>query len=428
MRLPGAWRAEPLWRGSTFLILNSVIATGLGFLAWMVTARLWTAAEVGIAAAAVSAASLAASVAMLGVPGTVMRFLPTSDNPARLLGTALAVTLSASVLLGVVVGVWQSGDVAHGWAWLSFLMLLMLVVGLSVKAVLEALLIARRSSDTVLLATGGGNAVKIAATVLFGVLGTGPLGIVAANLATAVTSLGVLRHRAWPLLDRASLRSFSWRVVNEFRGFSLTFYASGVVSAIPVLVLPLIVKDRLGAQAAGYWYVASLMAVALYQLPSAVGATLLVESSHRRTEMGRLVLRASLGLAALMVPLVVLAWVLAPWVLRLFGPDYATQSLASFRILAVSALPLSASYLLGNVLAVRRRVGPLLALRAVNASVVVVLAVLSTTLDQVAWSWFFAEAVSVILIAIAIPLFQERAAVPGEPEPDLTAAQWSQLE
>jgi O-antigen/teichoic acid export membrane protein len=201
-----------------------------------------------------------------------------------------------------------------------------------------------------------------------------------------------------------------------------------VVTAIPALVLPLIVKDRLGAQATGYWYVASLMAVALYQLPSAVGATLLVESSHRRTEMGRLVLRASLGLGALMVPLVVLAWMLAPWVLRLFGPDYATQSLTSFRILAVSALLLSASYVLGNMLAVRRRVGPLLAVRAVNASVVVVLAELSTTLDQVAWSWFVAEAVSVVLFAVAIPLFQERAAVPGETEPDLPAAERLPLE
>jgi hypothetical protein len=124
----------------------------------------------------------------------------------------------------------------------------------------------------------------------------------------------------------------------------------------------------------------------------------------------------------------VLAWLLAPWVLGLFGPDYATQSLASFRILAVSALLVSASYVLGNVLAVRRRVGPLLAVRGVNASVVVVLAELSTTLDQVAWSWFVAEAVTVVLFAVAIPLFQERAAVPGEPEADLTAAEWLPLE
>jgi len=413
--LVGRYRNDRLARSSVHLMVNNVVATGLGFVAWIVTTRLWASSEVGDAAAAISAAGLAASLAMLGVQGTLLRFVPSSTDARGLLGTAIAVTAPVAVVLGLCFGIWQSGGLSGGHSRVAALALFVaLVVALVLKSVVEAAVVAIRATGAVIAANASGNAAKIASVAVLGALSTGPLGIVVGTLVAATTALVMLVRAAQVGDILAGPQHASVAVVRSLHRYSLTFYFNGLIGGIPALALPILVRERLGSDAAAYWYIASLMALALFQLPAAVGTALLVEGSHRRGELLRLVLSAARGLALVMVPVIVIAVIAAPWVLHLFGATYVDQSTSPFRIMAVSGLLVSASYLLGDVLFVRRRLGPLVALNVVNAVVVIGLAARATSLDGVAWAWLVGEVANVAMFAVLIPLFPERGKLPEE--------------
>ncbi len=411
-------RRDALARGSFNLVVNNLTATGLGFLSWMVTTRLWPATDVGIAAATISAAFLAANLAMLGVQGTLLRAIPASANPRALLATGLVVTIPVAVVLGVGFGLLQGTSLGSGNGWLlGFAVFVALVVSLVVKAMLEAAVIAVRASASVVRATAAANGVKIAALAGLGALPTGALGIVAGSLAASASNCAALLRSAHRREILAGPREFSRALVRSLHRYSLTFYINSLIGGIPVLVLPILVRSQLGDDEAAYWYIASLMAAALFLVPAAVGTALLVEGSDRRGELRGLVVRAAGGLAVVMVPVICIAILVSPAVLRMFGSDYAEHSTTPFRILALSGVLVSASYVLGDVMLVRRRLLPLTILNVVNALVVIGLAWRATNLDAVAWAWFAGEVANIVMFVIIIPLFHERASIPEMTRP-----------
>jgi O-antigen/teichoic acid export membrane protein len=86
---------------SLALILAKVSTMGLGFVAWLLAARLFAAAEVGIASAVVSAITLCSQIALLGISSAIISLYPTHrDAPGRLLNTAYGITAGAAVVAG----------------------------------------------------------------------------------------------------------------------------------------------------------------------------------------------------------------------------------------------------------------------------------------------------------------------------------------
>jgi O-antigen/teichoic acid export membrane protein len=81
------------------LVAAKVGTMGFGFLAWIVAARLYPANEVGLASGAVSAVTLCAQVALVGIGSAVITLLPSHiERPARLLDTSVTVlTLTAAL-------------------------------------------------------------------------------------------------------------------------------------------------------------------------------------------------------------------------------------------------------------------------------------------------------------------------------------------
>ncbi|MCJ7709881.1 MAG: polysaccharide biosynthesis protein, partial [Chloroflexi bacterium] len=69
-------RSSSVLLSSLALVMAKVATMGFGFLAWVVAARLNPATDVGIAAGAVSAVTLCAQLALVGVGSAVITLLP----------------------------------------------------------------------------------------------------------------------------------------------------------------------------------------------------------------------------------------------------------------------------------------------------------------------------------------------------------------
>ncbi len=84
---------------SVALIGGKVATMGFGFLAWIVAARMYPTAEVGLASGAVAAVTLCAQIALIGVGSAVITLLPTFEaRPGRLLDTAVSLLTLSGLL------------------------------------------------------------------------------------------------------------------------------------------------------------------------------------------------------------------------------------------------------------------------------------------------------------------------------------------
>ena len=88
----------PMLHNSVALILAKVFSLGLGFLAWLVAARLFTASDVGLASAAVAGMMLCVQFAMVGVGSSIINLFPSAQrDPRRLLDSAFSIVGLASL-------------------------------------------------------------------------------------------------------------------------------------------------------------------------------------------------------------------------------------------------------------------------------------------------------------------------------------------
>ena len=82
-------KSDHLLYNSFYLALTTATMGVLGFLFWLLNARLFSASEIGKATLLISATSLISYLSLLGFNNTFIRFLPTAEDPAGHINTGL---------------------------------------------------------------------------------------------------------------------------------------------------------------------------------------------------------------------------------------------------------------------------------------------------------------------------------------------------
>ena len=93
---------DHLYRNSVYLMLNSVITAGFGFLFWIICARLFTTEQVGFTTTIISAIGLVSSFSFLGLNTALIRYLPQAKDKGRLIGSCLNLTGLVSIIAALI--------------------------------------------------------------------------------------------------------------------------------------------------------------------------------------------------------------------------------------------------------------------------------------------------------------------------------------
>ncbi|MCH5673544.1 lipopolysaccharide biosynthesis protein [Streptomyces gilvus] len=368
---------DPLMLNSFFLIATTALGAGAGFLFWILVARLFPASDVGRASSLLSSASLLSYFSLFGLSSTLVRHLPTSTRQAEETSTAIStVVLAACVISGgfVVVVPWAAPqlDFLHASP-LHAVGFVVLAAGAAVNLLTDSVFVAFRAAKVNLAVNGGlMSVVKLGMPVLF--VGLGPFGIFAASgVASAVAATAsvvairrVLRVRVRP--------SFSWRTFRSTLGYSLSSYLSGSLNLIPQIVLPIVVLQTLGPVPAATYFVAFQIANLVNSASYAIGEALFAEGSQQGAQLGPIARRSAKAIFAVTVPAVVLVVALAGPVLRLFGPEYATDGRQTLTVFTVGALAVAFNTWASFLLKVTRQ---LVAMVVSNLVLVVVMLVIA---------------------------------------------------
>jgi O-antigen/teichoic acid export membrane protein len=390
------------------LIAAKVATMGFGFLAWIVAARLYPAHEVGLASGTVSAVTLCAQIALVGVGSAVITLLPGHiDRPARLLDTSvslLMLTGAATALLFLLF----AGSVLHELRVVAAdpvyaVLFVVLSVGGTLGVLFDQVSTARRRGDQVLIRgvtagvvtliavlligrwLGGGSSRDIFAAWVLGGLVTWSIGLVALSRA-----LPGYRYR--PALARA--------LATELSRVGLPNYLLTLTERAPGFVLPIVVTELLSPADNAHWYAAWMMAWVVFVIPIQIGMTSFAEIAGDPARAGRIVrhgIRTSLAIGVAGGLAVAL---LAGPLLGLLGSGYGGAGAFPLRILVIGIVPLTFIQAYFSYCRARRRLGEAFALGGLNclASIVVPAAAgVAGGLGAMAAGWVSVQVVSAIV-------------------------------
>jgi O-antigen/teichoic acid export membrane protein len=370
-------KSDHMIRNSLYLILSSGLQAALGFTFWIIVARLFSATDVGRASSLISATTLIALLALLGLNNSFVRFLPTAPDGDALITGGLVLVAACGAGLGLVYAlatpviaprlafVEQRPVLAVGFVLLS--------AAAAVNVLTDSVFIAaRRSGYNALIDGGIGGIAKLVSIVLLAA--SGAYGIFCSYadgfLTAALVSMALM---AAALHWRPSFRNSVWALRSILR-FSGANYVANVLNVLPTLLVPLIVLDRLGTATAAYYYIAFQVASLLYSASYAVSEASLAEGSHQ--EAGRReVLRRSRRISiALCLPSCLVLFGAAHWVMRAFGITYSQHGTTALALLALAAVPITANNWLLTMLRLQGRLASIVLSSAVYAIAICTLA------------------------------------------------------
>jgi O-antigen/teichoic acid export membrane protein len=428
-----------LYRNAIFLIIANVINALFGFVFWIVAARFYTAEEVGLGSASISAAGLLASFASLGLGYGLIRFLPRSHHPARMVNTLLTVnvltaTATAWIFLAGL-GLWSPALAFIREDPLFLVLFIIFTIIFTVSGLVESAFVAgRHAGFTVTKSLIFGGSKIILAGVLaawlasFGIISSWGIATGLAILVSFIWLLpravtpnpafplgkgegaraitpnptfplgkgeGARRYRVRPALDTG--------VLKETARFSAGNYVSALLWSAPSQVLPLMIVNQIGAAPNAYFYVALNIAGILFTVPTMISTSLFAEGSYDEKSL-RHQMRQSLKLSfIILAPILAAVLLTANYLLLPFGRVYAAEGANLLRILAISALPLAVNVLYLGVKRVEMKLGTLIAITGVITAVtlgVSYLLIPRMGINGAGWAWLVGQGVVAACIII----------------------------
>lgn len=374
----------PLIQSGMSLVVSSVVASGLGFVFWLVAARQFTSAEIGISSAIVTAMILLTDFSQLGLKIGLVRFLPTAGADTRRLivnsyVTAASIAAVAATVFVVGLDLWAPDlDVLRSSPYVF--VFFVLSVACWVLFVLEdSVLLGLRMAPWVPIENGVFGLLKIVLLFPLAAFG-GEIGVFLAWAIPVFVIVGAVNVGIRRRLDRGPVTSdgstyrrapkpLSMRTVFSY---SLVDWTASASRTAVIGVLPLLVLAQRGSSESAYYFLAWTIAYSIYFLSNNVADALVAEASYDEDSVDRHTLHSGLLSMAISVPIVVVAAIAAPLVLRAFGAEYAAESATVLRLLLVGAIPNVVVRTFIGRLRAERRMGAVFAYEASLAVAVLV--------------------------------------------------------
>jgi len=340
---------------------NTIVMTGLGFFFWMVVARFYTEAEVGLGAAIISAMSFLAMLSRLGFGAALIRFLPKAEKPVDIINSCftlsgmVALTLAAIFMAGLNLWSPAIGFITENLIFAIAFAVFVLLWALS--GLTDYIFVAKRRAEFVLSKGALFSLLKIPIPILlvlfFHAFGIAASWGIAVGVAVAVSLFFFLprvqsHYRPVPKLSVGAISNM-WR-------YSTGNYLASLFATAPTLILPIMVVNLIGAAYNAYFYVAWMIAGLLFAIPFAVSQSLFAEGAHFEDKLAVNVGRAFKLIFSLLVPAALLLWLLGNWLLSLFGEGYALNGLMLLHILVLSSLFIGVNHVYNSILRVEGRI------------------------------------------------------------------------
>lgn len=392
---------DPLYRNSLFNMASTFILGGLGFVFWIIIARLYKTESVGIATTLISIMTLLSSFTILGLNVSLNRFLPKSTQKNALINSTFVivtvVTFLATVvfLLGLQLFSPQLLFLRSNLFYsISFILF---VIFCSWNILVESTFMAFRAAGNILLKN-----IIISTTKLvlpFVLITLGAYGIFSAT--ASAFALGVLMS-VMILITRFKIRpsiAVNIPLVKKTSAYSFANYMADFMFNMPALILPVIILNVLSAKFVAYYYIASMIQNILLIIPTATSQALLTEGSYDEDELKKHVKKAVVTIFAILLPATAIIVLVGNIFLKFFGKNYALEAFGFLQLYSISTL-FTALLLISNaIMNVRHQIKSLIVANVFAAILTLWLsyAFISGKLVGIGWGWIVGQGIAGIV-------------------------------
>lgn len=386
---------DSFYRNSIYLLVNMGFSTIAGFLFVLVCTHLYTQKDFGYATSLIGALGVATAFSNIGMSRTVVRFLGKSMNQSQDLVTKIMLVVSCSLISGIILSFFfHSFGIKHTDL-ITVLIFISTVFSMSIKNLFDNVFIAIRKSSGTLIESTLFSITKLFFPIL--VIGSGFIGIFSSQLAGAliavVASILLLKLKhGFDFKVRPSKSSMNgrWR-------FALGSYTSDLVGGLPSNILPIIVVAKLGPISGALWYIAMQIINFLLTISSTVNQAMFAEMANAKGNISNFIKKASISMYSLLIPLSIVLFILAPYILKLFHGNYVAAEHV-LRLMTIFALIGVANYITGSILLVYKKVIYITFVNIANATVVIFYCLLfAHNLNGIAIGWMLGEVVNFVL-------------------------------
>lgn len=401
---------DPLYRNSFFLMADTIVTSGLGFFFWMVVARFYTEAEVGLGAAIISAMLLLSLLARLGFGPALIRFLPKAEKPADMINSCftlsgiVALALAAIFIIGINLWSPALGFIRENPVFPTAFAIFVLF--LTFSEMMGAIFIANRRAEFVLSKNAIFSLLKIPLPIIM-VLLSPAFGIVASWGNAIGVALVISLFLFLPRVQNVykPMPKLSLGIIGNMWKYSAGSYLTSLFTTAPEMVLPIMIVNLLGAEHNAYFYVAWMIAGLLFAIPEAVSYSLFAEGSHFEDTLRVNVRRSFKFIFLLLIPAIILLFLLGRWLLLLFGGSYSINGLMLLWILGISTVFIGVNGVYSSILRVQGRVKELAIIFGFITTTVLVgsyFIIPTTGIIGVGYAWLAAQGIVCVYVLFAM--------------------------
>lgn len=352
---------DPLYRNSAFLVLGRLLNVGVGFFFWLIAARLYQTAEVGVATALISSVTLIMFIASFGFNFSIIRFIKISGKES-VLNTSISITTIAAMVVGVtyllLLEIFFENssliqDTSYGMFFLLTVVMhsIFFITGESFKAL-------RDTKDYFMQNT----VLSARVILLFPLMFLGSFGIFGA---IGITYLLATIYSVIVLSRRVKL---NLRIDRDFLSKSFSFssgnYISNLLYESPSLLMPPIILSLIGKHEAALYYIAMAVSSLIWIAPMSLSASLFIEGSYGEN-LKKNVAKSGKAILIVLVPSIIFIYMFGGFVLEIFGQDYV-EALPLLHILVLSSFFVALHDMFIPVLNIKMRVSNLIKLNFVR--------------------------------------------------------------
>jgi O-antigen/teichoic acid export membrane protein len=357
----------PLIANSIYLLAGSFLSAALAFIFWIIAARLIASEEVGLVVAANSAINILVLLSDLGLGSAIVRFASSEKETAvEIINSSVAIVWIASVLLSVIFifcipflspGLRNVRD--DSFLSISFVLFTSVISLLNLQV---AAMLARRRGGFSFWRYSIASFFSIPFLLIFSKITSGVnAAFLSLNLPNVLIFL-VTSIFALPLFFQGYKVFGHLNLDNTLKltRYTSANYIATLLWQIPIFALPLISSNVISAEATAYFYLPWIIAISILSIPQMVSLSLFAEGSYNTNALFSLVRKATIFIAILVTPIILVLWFWGGSILELIGKDYANAYV--LRLILISIIPYTINSIYTAYLRVSMQLKRLLAL------------------------------------------------------------------
>jgi len=397
---------DSLYRNSIYLMLSTGVMAVFGFFFWIINTRLYSAEQVGIGTTLISIMTLISSFSLLGLENSLIKYLPTSDKKNEKINTSFTLvgltSIFVSIFYLVFLKIFSPKLLFVRKSIIFSLLFILFIVFSSLNTISENVFKAYRSSKFVLIKNTISSIAKLILPIFlvalgaYGIFMSMGIAIAVAFLFSLVFLILRFNYLPKPIIDRIA--------VKRMTKFSLGNYIAGFIGGLPVMVLPILITNSIGAKSSAYFYLDMMIANLLYVIPMATSQSLFAEGSYSERDLKIQLKKAIKIISLLLVPAILITFLFGNYILLAFGKEYSSEGVIFLQILAISGIFLSINHIGNSIFYIKHKIKLIIIVNFISASIILSLSIIliHQNLLGIGISWMLGQGIISVIYLLFI--------------------------